>query len=99
MMLVAPKMGTTPPGMMEGAIAAAALSAFGRAALRNRCAASCRANANRTSFRKGGALELPRFCFETRTLAVGSGVSRTVLAMVAAEAPVTIAIAELPTAA
>src|SRR5579885_2417693 len=96
--LLTPKMGTTPPGEMEGALARLTSPTPARASRKVARAASCLASATLTAFRNGGSLELAN-CLENRTLAMCSGAGRTPLLMRDAEAPVAIARAEPLTAA
>src|SRR5580658_10112561 len=96
--------GTMPPGEMDGACAWLAWATFTSAAVIDRRPEPGRAIANRTPFvtrvANGGFLELARGCLASRTLATRSAMmSRMPLPIIAADALVTIAMAEPVTAA
>jgi hypothetical protein len=78
----------------------AALKASAPAALKTPCRDCCRAIASMTSFMNGAFLEPPTCCLASLTLATRSAImSRIPLPIIAADALVTIAMAEPVTAA
>src|SRR5579859_2173559 len=97
MMLFTPKIGTTPPGPMDGVCVWLAPSIPACAPVKIPCGRV--AAANMALFRNGGPLELAGCCLTTLTLATGSRAHRTPLPIMDAEAPVAMAIAEPLTAA
>jgi hypothetical protein len=97
MMPDVPKIGTTPPGEIDGATACPVSRLAVRALRKDRWTASSRAIASRTSLRNG-TVELAE-TRAARILAIASGTRRVPVVMVDAEAPVAMATAEPPTAA
>src|ERR1700726_313331 len=97
MMFFTPKMGTTPPGPMDGACVWLAPSIPARAPLKSLCPRESAVNI--TLSRNGGPLELAGCLLKTLTLAMGSRVHRTPLPIMDADAPVAMAMAEPLTAA